>query len=90
MARSVNLAALKKVFTVGSGDWSWEEEVKKLANRDRTKQLVESIRVEGIREPILLGNDGRVWDGHHRITAATLLGIREVPVEFSGEVAGDE
>ncbi len=84
MPRVVSLQALKRVFTVGSGEWSWEEEVKKLANRDRTKQLVESIHTEGIREPILLGNDGRVWDGHHRITVARHLGIRDVPVEFSG------
>lgn len=85
MPRKVNLQALKRVFDVGSGEWPWEEECKRLLNRDRTKQLIESIRAEGIREPILLGNDGRVWDGHHRITAATLLGIHEVPVEFSGE-----
>lgn len=86
MLRKVDLQALKRVFAVGSGEWSWEEEYNKLINRDRTKQLIESIRAEGIRVPILLGDDGRVWDGHHRITAATLLGIHEVPVEFSGEV----
>lgn len=32
--------------------------------------------------PALLGPDGRVWDGHHRITAARRLGIRLVLVEL--------
>lgn len=56
----------------------------KRIHRPVTIQLIEAIRAEGIREPILLGNDGRVWDGHHRITVARHLGIRDVPVEFSG------
>jgi ParB-like chromosome segregation protein Spo0J len=43
-----------------------------------------SIEKTGIREPILLGNDGRVWDGHHRITAAHQLGIEEVPIKHVG------
>lgn len=30
---------------------------------------------------IVLGNDGRVWDGHHRIVAARRLGFTHVPVE---------
>lgn len=75
MPRKVNLAALLNIYQVGSGEWSWEEEHKKLINRPVTIQLIEAIRAEGIREPILLGNDGRVWDGHHRITVARHLGI---------------
>src|SRR5690606_22968569 len=47
--------------------------------------LLTRIREEGIREPILLGTDGRVWDGHHRITVAMHLGLESVPVEFAGE-----
>src|SRR5690606_24415273 len=47
--------------------------------------LLTRIREEGIREPILLGTDGRVWDGHHRITVAMHLGLESVPVEFASE-----
>lgn len=47
------------------------------------RHLVESIKAEGIRTPILLGNDGRVWDGHHRLCVADMLGLDEVPVKFA-------
>lgn len=48
---------------------------------ERLDELATSIQAEGIREPVLLGNDGRVWDGHHRIVVAMRLGIESVPVE---------
>lgn len=35
---------------------------------------------------IVLGTDGRVWDGHHRIVAARRLGIWAVPLEHPGVV----
>ena len=35
----------------------------------------------GITTPILLGDDGRVWDGHHRLAAAQMLGLESVPIE---------
>lgn len=42
--------------------------------------LTTSIQKVGIRSPILLGDDGRVWDGHHRIAVAHRLGLESVPV----------
>lgn len=45
------------------------------------KALLESVRQDGIKKPILLGNDGRVWDGHHRLCVAKALGLSDVPVE---------
>lgn len=44
-------------------------------------RLVRGIISEPIREPIQLGYDGRVWDGHHRLAAASALGLLAVPVE---------
>ena len=41
--------------------------------------LTASILAHGVREPIQIGNDARVWDGHHRIVAACLT-FRSVPV----------
>lgn len=37
--------------------------------------------VGAIEQPVCLGGDGRVWDGHHRIVAAIRLGFNEIPVE---------
>lgn len=64
----------------------WTHEVDKLWNEQPAymEKLVESINDFGMREPILLGDDGRVWDGHHRIAAAMFIGMAEVPVTRSG------
>lgn len=61
----------------GWGDecfWCWDH------HRDAMADLVADIASNGIRAPVLLGNDGRVWDGHHRICAAIHLVLTEVPV----------
>jgi len=74
------LADLLAFFRDGD-EHGWDQEFAYLATRwDEMGPLVASIRSEGIREPILLGTDGRVWDGHHRIYAAHLLGIEVIPV----------
>jgi len=85
--RSVRFDHLIGVYAVGSGDWSWIEEYDHLIDQPDTQKLLARIREEGIREPILLGSDGRVWDGHHRIVIAMHLGLDSVPVEFAGAVA---
>lgn len=43
--------------------------------------LEEHIRVHGITQGVLLGNDGRLWDGHHRVVAARRLHIDQIPIE---------
>jgi hypothetical protein len=43
-------------------------------------ELVESIRAEGIREPLTMKLDWSVIDGAHRLRAARLLGLSDVPV----------
>lgn len=83
--RRVRLDHLLGVYRVGSGDWPWTEEYDNLIDQTDTQKLLTRIREEGIREPILLGTDGRVWDGHHRIVIAMHLGMDSVPVEFAGE-----
>lgn len=57
-------------------DWCWGHHQAAMAD------LVADIARNGIREPVLLGDDGRVWDGHHRIAAAIHLFLTEVPVVF--------
>ena len=78
------LRALMQVYRPGSGDWGWGIEYANLIDQPGTRELMEKVKAEGIREPILLGNDGRVWDGHHRITVAVAMGVETVPVEWSG------
>lgn len=46
--------------------------------RSLERWLAEQGRIE---QPVCLGPDGRVWDGHHRIVAARRLGLTEIPVE---------
>lgn len=43
------------------------------------------IQKRGIREPIVIGVDGRVWDGHHRLAVAHKMGLVEVPIQWAGE-----
>ncbi|MER7971040.1 hypothetical protein ABTX35_18935 [Streptomyces sp. NPDC096080] len=35
---------------------------------------------------MLIGSDGRLWDGHHRLRIAVRLGIDHVPVELTAHV----
>lgn len=49
-------------------------------------ELEEYISSSGIMPAgILLGNDGRVWDGHHRLIAARRLGIESIFCETTNE-----
>ena len=63
----------------GSHDepWTWADEAADLAGE--LDDMINDIQVNGILHPVVLGVDGRVWDGHHRILAARALGVR-VPV----------
>lgn len=42
--------------------------------------LTIDIAKNGFKEPIYLGHDGRVWDGHHRLAVAEALNWKHVPV----------
>lgn len=51
--------------------------------------LEDRLRALGrVDQPICLGTDGRVWDGHHRVVAAMRLHFDGVPVENSNAVRG--
>lgn len=61
----------------GSASWDWEAEQEDLwtRHRDVTEAVERRVLDEGVdfaddHSPVLLGNDGRVWDGHHRICIA--------------------
>lgn len=63
----------------------WHEELLFIWNEDRErtlKLLDEIVSVGQIKEPVIIGPDRRVWDGHHRIAIGLALSIA-VPVVFS-------
>jgi ParB-like chromosome segregation protein Spo0J len=71
----------------GSQDWSWEAEWADLDQRHAASgyldRLEQQIRTNGITLPLLIGSDGRLWDGHHRLRLAVKIGIGYVPVELT-------
>lgn len=79
--------------TVGDAPWTWADEIVDIQTRECAccgeqghyqRQVKEKLEAEGVWwecATILLGYDGRVWDGHHRIIAALDLD-REIPVEL--------
>jgi hypothetical protein len=81
---------LNRVLTevrCGSQDWTWDEEWADLDQRHEETgyllKLEQQIRENGITMPVLIGTDGRLWDGHHRLRIAVRLGIGYVPVELA-------
>lgn len=81
---------LQRVLTqvqCGSQDWTWDEEWADLDRRHAETgyldKLEQQIRQNGITMPVLVGSDGRLWDGHHRLRIAVRLGIDYVPVEVT-------
>jgi hypothetical protein len=79
---------------VGSADWTWSEEFQLLthdpAHAEKTAELIADLSQNGMREPIVLGGDGRLWDGHHRVVAAIHLGWKYVPATYSNGSDGSE
>jgi len=49
---------------------------------ERIVWLMGEVSRDGMTSPVSLGPDGRVWDGHHRLLVARILGLRRVPVTF--------
>ncbi len=80
------LAQIITFWRPGSADWSWADEYRDLISSPGTALMSELVESEGIGfaddlTPILLGIDGRVWDGHHRICIAIRDGIDSLMVE---------
>jgi hypothetical protein len=63
----------------------WPTEFEWLRQRDgeSIRQIIGSVLRLGIQRPVLIGSDGRLWDGHHRVYAAWALGFTHIPVEYA-------
>lgn len=76
--------------------WSWRDEETDFFTRQ--PEYMDAMAVALLRRgwsaflddgSILLGNDGRVWNGHHRIVLARRLGITHLTVEvYPDEASG--
>lgn len=77
-------------YQPGSHEWGWADEFNDIAARDRdlVSALRHSIGRDGMRESVLLGDDQRVWDGHHRLLVARQLSLESVPVTFGYSTPG--
>lgn len=53
-------------------------------HREQLDAITETARVDGIRKPVELGVDGRLWDGHHRLCVAVDLELSDLPVDRVG------
>lgn len=83
------LAQIITFWRPGSAEWSWADEYADLIDDDVTQRIEERINAEGIGfvdhiTPVLLGSDGRVWDGHHRIVLAIKRGVPALMCEVAG------
>ena len=74
----------------GSHEWTWADEYADLFGRNAevTAAITRRVEGEGIEfadefAPVLLGSDGRVWDGHHRVCIAIKKGIPSLMVEVA-------
>ena len=68
-------------------DWTWADEEQALWSEplvEHTLTVQADIAANGINEPVLAGDDGRLWDGHHRVLIAARFGIAEIDVEGPG------
>lgn len=86
ITRKVTLGYILANYTDGDGS-TWEEEFSWLEN-NHAWQLLRLARFSqkfGLPSPsderITLGDDGRVWDGHHRLYVASILGLDTVEVD---------
>ncbi|MGW5736975.1 MULTISPECIES: hypothetical protein [Streptomyces] len=88
------LARVLAEVRCGSRDWTWEEEWADLDRRHAETgylaKLEQEISKNGITLPVLIGSDGRLWDGHHRLRIAVRRGIDYVPVEITPSRLADE
>ena len=84
---SMSMSRVLAEYAPGDGGtWLQEFAWMALHSSRKLRGLALSIEEIGVQRPILLGDDGRVWDGHHRILIATDVGMEGVPVVHAQEV----
>jgi hypothetical protein len=66
----------------GDQDWSWRSQFKWLVKNhaEQLASLRQDIAWRGQLVPVIVGSDGRLWDGHHRVYAIVELGWPNITV----------
>lgn len=62
-------------------DWTWDDEYHDLREHPHFQDLADELSTAPQERPVLVGTDGRLWDGHHRVCALRMLGVDTVLVE---------
>ena len=85
-------ADVMELVTPGDGGlWGSELAFLWTEHQARTLLLLTAVIADGrILEPIIVGNDGRLWDGHHRLAVALTLGMTVPTRVLPAEAKGDE
>ncbi len=85
--RRLSPESIMSAYMTGDENGWWEENLHLWRTQSHAmRELADSIEVHGVHEPVLLGDDGRVWDGHHRILIAAGLGLKSIPVLLAEEM----
>lgn len=89
MRETISLSNILVFFKPGSHgpEWTWLDEYADLIYKPETDAIRKLVLEQGIgfnddQAPIMLGNDTRVWDGHHRIVIAIEQEIHKLNVEM--------
>lgn len=79
------LARLFAEVAVGSCEHAWTDEIAWCWENepDYMAALVGAIERDGQRKPVMIGDDDRLWDGHHRVAAADRLGRDVLVVRYT-------
>lgn len=75
----------------GDDDWSWRSQFKWL-EKNHLQELMElrqNLAMRGQKFPIYVGEDGRLWNGHHRVWCAVDLGWPSIKVDVPCENCED-
>jgi len=59
-------------------------------NDDKVKELMESIRLIGLQNFIVLTSDKKLISGHHRLEACKRLGHEDIPCTVRGNLSDEE
>jgi len=92
MTDTLTVDYIQDNFAPGEEASTWAEEFAWIIDfhGEYVAKLLSDIEKNGIKLPVLLGDDGRVWNGHHRLLVARILGIPEVPVTHAEYGCTDE
>ena len=78
----MNLQTLLETVTDGEEHgWATEFQWIEKHSPNDLNGFLEDVGEHGIQNPVLIGPDNRLWDGHHRVWAAQKLGLETIPVE---------